>query len=93
MVKCLNAYAVMFIYAVWQEVHTCSGLALFGMACLLYPSNALSPGACLLPALPVILVHLKGITCRVPWLTVRACVKHNRMSVINTPCLQLFSRP
>lgn len=91
MLECLNA--VMFLYAVWQESHTCSGLAWFGMACLLCPSNALSPGACLLPALHVILVHLKGITCRVPWLTVRACVKHNRMSVINTPCLQLFSRP
>ena len=75
--------------AAWQELHTCSGLAFLSMACLLCPSNALSPGASLLPALQVVLVHLKGITCRVPWLTLHACVKRNRMSLINTPCMQL----
>ena len=67
------------MYAVWQEMHTCSGLAWFGMACLLCPSNALSPGACLLPALHVVLVHLKGITCRVSWLTLQTYVNERRV--------------
>jgi hypothetical protein len=48
---------------------------------LLCPGYALSPGACLLPALHVILVHLKGITCRISWLTLHACVKQVRLSL------------